>query len=84
MSGDYGARPSGVDIDEIAVIARGLVAAFPKVEFDYVTVIMIAIQLQRNAILNDTAIINGNIADAISDLVQANAMADYIPGERKN
>lgn len=80
MSSDHGDRFDGVDLGELSVIVTELIAAVPELaNADGVALLMIAVQLQRNAILNDTAVINGNIADALSDLAAAHA----IPGDRK-
>ena len=83
---DHGDRIDGVSVDELIIIMRELVVKLPGIKdlTDPPGLLMIAVQIQRNAILNDTAIITGNLADAVSDLVQARAMTDYIPGERKN
>lgn len=77
---DHGDRIGGIDIDELSVIITELIAVVPELaNADGVALLMVAVQLQRNAILNDTAIINGNIADALSDL----ATAHMVPGDRK-
>lgn len=85
MSDSHGERPGGIDISELIVIVNAIKDAFPvDLNLSIAESLVIAIQLQRNAILNDTAVINGNIADALYDLVKAEAMSDFIPGERKN